>query len=151
MGSKHTALCEAVKDALNDGTFSELFTAHRSNAPINELSNAGDLSVVVFPGARASIEQGRRASERSYVVGVLIAEQIDDATADNRMAREDALIGLAEEIEAAMERTAYEVDGVAMVWQQQETEGSGVEPLEIDELAYGTFASVVSSIYVAVT
>lgn len=147
----HTDLCDAVTDAINAASWALTFEATRVNVPIQEIDNAADLAVVVFPGVRGTVADGRRESTRTYEVNVLTLERIDGDTAADRLAREDELIAFCESLEVWLERRSFDIGGAVIVWQEQASEASGVEVMEIDEAAYGVFAAVVASVFVTVS
>ena len=143
--ANHPELCEEVVEYLNGLSLSVSFTATRVNNPVDELIEAGGLAVVVFPGVRASTQPYRGDAERSYVVSVLVVEKIQQATTAASLAREDALIGLCEEIEVSMERRIFVTSSdVRFAFMSQESEGAGIEPMQLEEARYGSFASVIS-------
>jgi hypothetical protein len=94
MSSRLIALAEAVKDLLNDTTWSQVFTATRTAVPRYEAKGAG-LEVAVRPFGTTYVGRlGRAKVERDYQIDIVIAQRVEIADNDAT----DELIDLAEEI-----------------------------------------------------
>jgi len=89
MSGVHTAIAEAVKDALNAASLSSSFTATRVYVPELELRNTENLVVRVWPapeGRVTTLDRGTRSRKRReypVFVGVLKKCDVDtNATVD---------------------------------------------------------------------
>lgn len=97
MPAKVVTLCEAVVDFLNGESYSQSFTATRTNAGVNQLEDTNDLQVTVFPGDYQVEIESRDAWRRTYSVFVVVQKNTD--TKDD----EDEMLELVEEIESSLE------------------------------------------------
>lgn len=94
MSSRLIALTEAVKDKLNDATWSQEFTATRTAVPKYE-AKSGTLEVAVRPFGTTYVgRSGRAKVERDYQIDIVIAKRVQISDNDST----DGLIDLAEEI-----------------------------------------------------
>ena len=123
-----TVLAEAVKDLLqtrsDNSELSEAVTVMRVNVPIDEVTAAGETVVVVFPGGRSTTAGGRDSDERDYETRIAILERLvsDEDDAVTALARQDALIALSESVEQVLERSRFDLGGVAeAVWNSNGT------------------------------
>lgn len=99
MSAKIVTLCEAVKDFLNGETYSQSFTAVRSNVPVRTLEETNAIVVEVFPGEYMVEEETRGDWRYEYTVNIAVSQVI---TAADRQAAEDGLLLLVEEIEDSL-------------------------------------------------
>jgi hypothetical protein len=97
MAAKIATLCDAVVDFLNAGSFSQSFTATRSNAPTQQLEDTTDILVTVFPGDYFVESESRDTWRRTYSVFVAVQKMVADQT------EQDEMLELVEEIEESLE------------------------------------------------
>jgi len=89
-----TDIAEAVKDALNGGTFSEAFEADRHYQPFFELKEMKALHVTVVPKGVAVVSGTRGKNQHDYEIDVAVQKKLD--AADN--AEIDPLMMLVDEL-----------------------------------------------------
>ena len=99
MAAKVVTLCEAVKDAINGGTYSQTFTAIRRNVWTNDLATATGLQVIVIPLDMQIESMDRAGSNRRFRLQVVIQKRF---TTNDPQTEQDALLQLAEEIEDSL-------------------------------------------------
>ena len=87
-------IAEAVKDELNDGEFSQSFSAERHYQPVFDLADMKDLRVTVAAKGIEIAAAGRSDTQNDYQIDVAVQKKID--TAD--IAVVDGLMALVEEI-----------------------------------------------------
>jgi hypothetical protein len=87
-----TDIADAVTDSLNDGSFSEAFTAERLHQPSFELPDLQTLRVSVVPKSLEIRNASRQHSFFDCTIDVGLQQKVDDDT------RVDDLLVLAEEI-----------------------------------------------------
>ena len=94
MSVEHVAklVAEAVKDALNSGTFSQTFTAIRAYRPLFDLPEMKDLHVTVVPKDVVESMASRHSVQQDVRVDVAVQQKV---TSD---AEADVLMGLVQEI-----------------------------------------------------
>ena len=92
--AKITDIAEAVKKELNDGEFSQAFTAERHYQPVFELKDMKNLHVTVVPKDVELQLATRNTSQYDCRVDVAIQKKLE--TTD--LAEIDELMGLVEEI-----------------------------------------------------
>lgn len=97
MASAIATLCDAVTAFLNAQTYSQTFTATRSNSPVNQLEDTNDIIVTVFPGDYTVDIESRETWLRTYSVFIAIQKVVDDRD------DQDELLELAEEIEDSLQ------------------------------------------------
>lgn len=139
MPAKIATLCDAVKDFLNGQSYTETFTATRSNAPVNQLEDTEEIIVTVFPGDYLVDIESRDTWRRTYSVFVAVQKCVDGQV------EEDAMLLLTEEIEASLEN--QNMDDFAMI-SLVGTLGART-PLDADQIrGAGQFVSVIEVSYV---
>ena len=89
-----TDIAEAVKDALNEGEFSQEFNAERHYQPLFELEEMKDLHVTVVPSSVTTNSLGRSHNQYDYRIDVAVQKKFDKDSADEL----DPLMSLVEEI-----------------------------------------------------
>lgn len=87
-------IAEAVAAALNDGSFSQSFTAERAYLPVYELSELKETRVTVVPKGVAILPGSRSRNQYDYAIDIAVQKKL--SRADN--AEIDSLLALAEEI-----------------------------------------------------
>jgi hypothetical protein len=88
------AVAEAVKDALNAGTFSQPVTAERKYLPLFTLPDMKDLHVTVVPKGVTVSSLGRNRNQYDYQVDVAVQKKL----ADEGPSDVDPLMSLVEEV-----------------------------------------------------
>ena len=76
-----TDIAEAVKDALNDGEFSQEFNAERHYQPLFELEEMKDLHVSVVPGSVTINALGRSHNQYDYRIDVAVQRRFEQGDA----------------------------------------------------------------------
>jgi hypothetical protein len=99
MGAKIADLRDAVVTFINGESYSQSFTATAANIPTLELESTNDVVVTVFPGEFQVDIESRNTWQYQYTVHIAIQKTI---TAADRMAEEDTMLLLAEEIEDSL-------------------------------------------------
>ena len=94
MSVEHVAklVAEAVKDALNQGTFSQTFTAIRAYRPLFDLPEMKDLHVTVVPKDVVEALASRHSVQQDVRIDVAVQKKVADDT------ETDALMTLVQEI-----------------------------------------------------
>ena len=72
-----TDIAEAVKDALNGGTFSLAFTAERHYQPLFELPEMKTLHVTVVPKSMVVQSGARDRNQHDYQVDIAVQKKLD--------------------------------------------------------------------------
>ena len=89
-------IAEAVKDELNDGSFSQDFTAERKYLPAFELKDMTTLHVTVVPKGRELETIARGAAQEDVQIDVAVQKKLGDV--DGEADEIDALTALVGEI-----------------------------------------------------
>ena len=98
-------IADAVKDALNSGSFSWEFDCKRLAFPRATIQEADGLLVSVFTGFRRSEQFTRGTYQKTYLVYLVLQRKLAAADAES-ITIPDELTLLVEEIETALEGTA---------------------------------------------
>jgi hypothetical protein len=98
--SRISDILDALVTSLNEGDFSQEFTATRSYTVRIDVTQAGPLQVLVVPRARSSVISTRSAFEEDPAIDIGIIQKLD--AIDN--AAVDPLLALVEEIGDAVKR-----------------------------------------------
>ena len=114
MSSLVTTVAEAVKDALNGETFTQEFTATRTQLPEFQLSDMSDLHVTVVP--RSDVGTALTRNQDEHLIGVDVAVQQRLSEVSNTTV--DALMSLVQEIADFLNRRT--IDGA--IWIKTESD-----------------------------
>lgn len=111
MAAKVVIIAEAVRDALNAGSFSQGFQADRTYRPARELTELAALRVTVVPRSIADEAASRSGDATEYGVDVAVRKKLSAEAVD---AEADGLVALCEEIVAHFRRRrlAGEADAI---------------------------------------
>lgn len=106
-------IADAVKDSLNQATFSPAFTAVRLYVPSFELTDMDTLHVSVVPRAARTTQLDRSRMTREVDVDVAVQQRF----ASDALTTIDPLLELAEEIAAYFAQpTQRQLGALAAVW-----------------------------------
>lgn len=142
MPASIVTLCEAVKDFLNGESYSQAFTAARSNVPVKSLEETNSLVVEVFPGEYTVDAETRGDWRYEYTVNVAVSKVI---TAADRQTEEDGLLALAEEIQESLKDEAMgDFSMLTLTTQTGAKQHFNAERL----LSAGQFVAVLEVVYV---
>ena len=144
MSSIPATIAEAVKVALNAGSFSANFTAERAYMPRKELSTLTRLAVLVVPKAIEQTRLDRRNSVREEVqIDVAVMQKV----ASDNVSAVDALADLVQEIADYLRETEIDAGDIDAGWMRCEN-----SPIYSPDMldGSGAFVSVLTITYHAV-
>ena len=103
-----TALIDTIADALvvslNGATFSQTFTATKSDLPEYELTDMGTLHVTVVPSKRRKTNATRGSTQQECDIDIAVQKRYTEATAQTER---DLMKALVDEIEDAVLRATH--------------------------------------------
>ncbi|MCA9266222.1 MAG: hypothetical protein KDA60_20320 [Planctomycetales bacterium] len=127
MSAPQVDLCKKLAQHLADqvaaSKFSQPFAVDRKNQPTHELEMTGQTIAVVFPGPRTYGDEDRSGVLRTYEVYVALRHRFEE-TEDDRLDKEDEILGLAHEIEIELEMIVLD----QFAWTDFEGDGAGKAP-----------------------
>lgn len=103
------AITDAVVASLNEGSFSQAFTAARHYQPVFDLPEMTDLHVSVVPKSVEVLASSRNQNQHDYAIDVGVQQKVADDT------EADSLMTLAEEIADHFRLSRVQVTGIGSV------------------------------------
>jgi len=144
MASVQAGLRDAVVSYLNGESYSLSFTAVAANVPTVELEASQGVVVTVFPGDFEQEQETRGALREEWTINIALQKVIVATTPATRLAEEDTMLQLREEIAASLLGEPMSGKGMLALT----GEGVAQAPFAAEQLATASqFVAVLGVVY----